>query len=156
MLLTTLSSHQKQPITLTSLCYCGMVIGSICSTLTEQLRHNRLRNGLPGTRLGGSYEIQNCRSASLFGRSGHCFNFSAPGEPYRCPDPGGRGHHCRRSKRRPKLEESPMKIIRRATAVLTIFGGFGAALGLTIIGNPIAGGIALIGLCLLGALVAPR
>lgn len=49
-----------------------------------------------------------------------------------------------------------MKIIRAAVTVLTIFGGFGAALGLAIIGNPVAGGIALVGLCLLGALVAPR
>ena len=47
-----------------------------------------------------------------------------------------------------------MKFIQTSAAVVSVFGGFGAAIGLTATGNPVAGGIVLIGLCLLGALIA--
>ena len=49
-----------------------------------------------------------------------------------------------------------MKAIRTAASFIAVFSGFGAAFGLTAAGNPILGGIALIGLCLLGAFIAPR
>ena len=47
-----------------------------------------------------------------------------------------------------------MKFIRTATTFVSVFGGFGLAFGLTAAGNPIGGGLALVGFCLLGALIA--
>ena len=46
--------------------------------------------------------------------------------------------------------------VKKVLSFITIFGGFGIAFGLTAAGNPIGGGLALIGLCLLGAFIAPR
>ena len=49
-----------------------------------------------------------------------------------------------------------MKYVRTGIAFLSVFGGFSAAFGLTTAGNPVGGGLALIGLCFLGAFLASR